>query len=180
MSRYLIRCFVSIQNSIMALMLWLNVHAWTATSVSGDLIAMQSCPRLTWSKIRVSASSCLQSIVFCPAVSLWHSIPWVIKSEPKSANLTKYSGFCDSCTRKDARFVLLQIFLVASITQVFLPLGGTLLIAVIDSYLNATACTTPFSLWVLVGYLRILIHDQVSPGPVLGRRRFHEVEDITG
>ena len=71
-----------------------------------------------------------------------------------------------------------NIRLVASITQVFLPLGGTLLIAVIDSYLNANACTTPFSLWVLDGYIRILIHDQVSPGPVLGRRRFHELEDI--
>ena len=67
---------------------------------------------------------------------------------------------------------------VASFSQVFLPLGGTHLIAVLDSYLNATACTTPFSLWVLDGYIRILIHDQVSPGPVLGRQRCHEMEDI--
>ena len=52
------------------------------------------------------------------------------------------------------------------------------MIAVIDSYLNATACTTPFSLWVIDGYIRILIHGNVSPGPVLGRHRCHEMEDI--
>ena len=73
----------------------------------------------------------------------------------------------------------MQDFLfVASFSQVFLPLGGTHLIVVLDSYLNATACTTPFSLWVLDGYIRILIHDQVSPGTVLGRQRCHEMEDI--
>ena len=156
MSRYLLCCFVSIQYSILALMLWLNVHARTATSVSGDLIAMQSCPLdaawLAWSIIRVSASSCcvhnssslLQSIPFSPAVSLWHSIQRVTKSEPKSANITKYSGFCHSCTRKDAIFALLLPSLTD--TQVFLPLGGTLLIAVIDSYLNANACCRSLSL----------------------------------
>ena len=80
---------------------------------------MQSCPLdaawLAWSRIMVSASSCrahnsstlLLSIPFSPAVSLWHSIPWVTNSEPESATLTKYSGFCHSCTRKDARFALL-------------------------------------------------------------------------
>ena len=52
------------------------------------------------------------------------------------------------------------------------------MIAVIDSYLNDTAYTTPFSLWVIDGYIRILIHDHVSPGPVLGRHRCHEMEDI--
>ena len=119
MSRYLIRCFVSIQNTMLAVMLWLSVHAMTATYVSGNLIAMQSCPLdvawLAWSRIRVSASSycahnsstLLQSIPFSPAVSLWHSIPWVTKSEPKSANITKYSGLCHSCARKDAIFALL-------------------------------------------------------------------------
>ena len=185
MSRYLIRCFVSIQNTMLAVMLWLSVHAMTATYVSGNLIAMQSCPLdvawLAWSRIRVSASSycahnsstLLQSIPFSPAVSLWHSIPWVTKSEPKSANITKYSGLCHSCARKDAIFALLLPSL-----RYFLPLGGTLLIAMIDSYLNANACTTPFSLWVLDGYIRMLTHDQVSPGPVLGCRRFHEREDI--
>ena len=101
-------------------MLWLNVrNVRTSTSVSGELITMQSCPLgdawPAWSSISVSASSCfihnsstlLQSIPFSPSVSLWHSIPSVTQSEPKSANLTKYySGFCHSCIRKYARFSL--------------------------------------------------------------------------
>ena len=58
-------------------------------------------------------------------------------------------------------------------------MGGTLLITVTDSYLNATACTTPFSLRIINGN-KILINDQVSPGPVLRHRRFHEPEDTLG
>ena len=45
MSRYLIRCFVSIQNSILALMLWLNVHARIVTSVSGT---WSHCNHVHW------------------------------------------------------------------------------------------------------------------------------------
>ena len=76
-------------------------------------------------------------------------------------------------------YKICKIRLVASmICEVFLPLGGIHLIAMMDSYLNATACITPFSLWVLDGYIRILIHGHVSPGPVLGRHRCHEMEDI--
>ena len=96
------------------------MYVRTSTSVSGDLITMQSCPLgdawPAWSSISVSASSCfvhnsstlLQSIPFSPSVSLWQSIPSVTQSELKSANLTKYySGFCHSCIRKYARFALL-------------------------------------------------------------------------
>ena len=168
--------------------LWLNVHnVRTSTSVSGDLITMQSCPLgdawPAWSSISVSASSCfihnsstlLQSIPFSPSVSLWHSIPSVTQSEPKSANHTKYySGFCHSCIRKYARFSLC-CFLQSGISSTGWDTSDCRAGQLFECY---RLHHSVLSLWVLDGYIRILIHDQVIPGPVLGRQRCHEMEDI--
>ena len=90
MSLCLCRCFVPVQNKILARIWLLKAQASTATSVSGDLITMHSCPSvsawLAWSRIRVSASSCwvhssctlLHMMLSSPAASLRHFVLWVV------------------------------------------------------------------------------------------------------
>ena len=146
------------------------MYVRTSTSVSGDLITMQSCPLgdawPAWSSISVSASSCfvhnsstlLQSIPFSPSVSLWHSIPSVTQSELKSANLTKnYSGFCHSCIRKYARFALL----LPSVRYFFHWVGHIWLPWLIAIWMLPPAQHRSLSgLLMDRAYIRILIHDE--------------------